>query len=112
MTRFKIAHPADLKLIGYYGHDTALGWWCEVRRAGRVVEAYDDLKPGNSDLQGVLAVLIRHRFFSELNVYVAYAALPHVADVAEMVSGEGETVDAAVRSAAIVIINLKNSAAD
>jgi len=106
--RLVIAHPTDDALVAACGlNHTRIGWWAEVRRAGRRVEEYDGLTAprGESTLQGVIDVLVRHRFLSEDDLSEALRLLPAV-DCIEDIE------DADVRRAAAVVARLKRAAAD
>ena len=97
--RFRVPHP-DLKCIhALYGWSPALGWWCEVRQAGFLVESYDELEPGDTSVAGVLRVLVHHEFFAADELHEAAQHL-QVLDLEQVEPGS-------VRRAAEVLSNLR-----
>ena len=100
--RFKISHPRDPNLHAVAGHNTtAVSFFCEVWRKRCQIENYDAFDTGESTIEGVLEVLIKHAFFTENDVAAAYRHLPH--KVAEDVDDPDE------RRAAIVIEKLRQA---
>lgn len=64
--RAELQHPEKSDLVAAYGWDRALSWWCEVRRAGRLVIEYDVISCGGPTTPaGILQVLIDQGFISE-----------------------------------------------
>jgi len=101
--RFTIQHPSDVHLVAAYGHDAFLGWWIEVRRRGRLVVSYDELRPGDTTMTGVIRTLIKNGFFSGPDLAEAADHL-QVMDLDEIQKGVG------VRLAAEVLENCKKAA--
>jgi len=102
--RFTIQHPTDTAMKAVYGFDpTAVGYFVEVRRAGKLVCAYDGLHFGQTSITGVLSRLVDHTLVTEDEVAEAQDWLPHM---------DAEDIeDPDVRRAATVIENLLSAAA-
>lgn len=102
--RFTFQHPSDPTMKAIYGHDrTALGYFLEVRRAGRLVCAYDGLRSGETTIDGVLSRLVDHTFVTEGDIGEAMTLLAHT-DAADI-------EDPALRRAATVIERLRQAGA-
>lgn len=100
--------------IEYNGLHIAYGidgcrWWVRVEPSpdGPATAWLDD-----TDLSGILRLLIDHSVFSRLEVAEAMNQLPHVDEIHEIGNGEDEEQDQAIRRAATVILNLKMAAAN
>ncbi len=103
--RFRLAHPSEPRTWAWYGHDrTGLGFWAEVRRGGRLVDAYDGLRSGQTTIQGVLSRLTEHGFIDEDDIHEAMRQLA-IMDAADI-------EDPNVRRAATVIEQLRQAAAE
>ena len=100
--RFEIRHPDIETMKAAYGHDRAIGWWIEVRDGGRLLESHDALDPGGTTPASVMGVFTKHGFFTLDDVSAA-------ADEMQAALAE-EIEDQAIRTAATVIINLRQAA--
>jgi len=101
--RFTLDHPSDVHMVAAYGHDTYLGWWVEVRRRGRLVESYDELRPGDTSMAGLIRILINQGYFSDLDMVEA-------ADHLQVMDMEEIQEDVGVLLAAEVLLNCKTAA--
>ena len=104
--RFTLRHPTDTSMRAVLGHDrTALGFFLEVRRAGRIVVAYDGLRvAGGSSISGVLSRLTQYGVVTKDDVGEAWSTLAHM-DVADI-------TDPDTRRAAEVIEQLRAAASE
>ena len=103
--RFTLDHLIDTSKKAVYGHDrTAMGYFLEIRRSGRLVDAYDGLRSGLTTMDGVLSRLTEHGFLDELDLYEAGQLLP-LMDAADI-------QDPGARRAAEVIENLRSAASE
>lgn len=102
--RYTIQHPTKPNVKAIYGWDpTAIGYFLEVRRAGKLVCIYNGLHSGQTTPRGVLSRLTEHRFMDELDLHEAMSMLAIV---------DAEDIEEpALRRAATVITNLRQSAA-
>ena len=104
--RFTLDHPSTPHVRAAYGWDHALGFWIEVRRRGRLLEAHDALREagGVTSVRDILDALVAHGFVTEDAVAEAMTWLPH-RDAAEI-------QDPDVRRAAEVIERLRGAASE
>jgi len=101
--RFTLDHPTDRTTRAVLGHDrTAVGYFLEVRRAGKLVHIFDGLRSGPTTIQGVLSRLMEHGFVTEDDLHEAMQMLPHM-DAADI-------QDPDLRRAAEVIERLRGAA--
>ena len=111
MSRFTIiTHPTDPSLRADYGIDPFLSWWVEVSKSGKLIESYDGISSEGTDMAGILRIMVRHGFFSALDVAQAHRELSLVDDSSEIGDGEDPEADESVRRAAEVISKLKEAA--
>ena len=103
--RHKLIHPTDSKMVAHFGYDRSdINFWVEVRDGqGRLVQSYDGLTHGRTTPAGILRVLVRHKFFTEMDVHEAHALI-QVMEVEEI-------EDLRVKAAAFVITSLKADSA-
>lgn len=98
--RFTINNPSDSTMRAVLGFDpTAVGYFVEVRQAGRLVDSYDGLRHDQTTIDGVLTPLVNHGFITEDAIAEAVTWLPHM-DAADI-------EDPDVRRAAEVIERLR-----
>ena len=103
--RFSLQHPHQARVEAVYGHDrTAIGWFAEVRASGRLLAEYDGLVVERPTMAGVLRVMVEHRFFEADDINEAADHLK-VGDVDDI-------DDPSVRTAAQVLVRLKQAAAE
>ena len=103
--RFTLDHPTDKTTRAVLGLDrTALGYFVEVRQAGRLVCIYDGLRSGETTIDGVLARLVTHGLTTEDDVHQAMLELPH--------RDAHDITDTKVRRAATVIERLRAAATE
>lgn len=106
IVRFTLQHPTDPSIRATYGWDYALGFWVEVRRRGRLLEARDALREagGVTSVNTVIETMISHGFVTEEDIDQAMTWLPH--------GCPASIEDPAVRRAAEVVSNLRQNAAE
>lgn len=108
--RLNVKHPQNSKIKGLVGFDRrALGWFAEIRDGGRLVEEYDALNNGETSLKGILDVLIRHEFFTTLDVSEALGLIPQLDEQECEDPSLVEYASEGERLAMKVILDLKQS---
>jgi hypothetical protein len=101
--RITLDHPTNSSLRAACGVDRAIGFFCEIRESGKIVEEYDLLSESVNTLKGLLGVLVRHGFFSRDVLEEALILLMDIEDPESI-------KDERVRSAADLVVRLKKAA--
>ena len=103
--RLTLEQPKNRDLEAICGYDRALGFFCEVRRGGRIVEEYDLLTCHPNTLQGLLDLLIDHGFLKRPDLEEALTLLMTIRNPSEI-------RDETVRQAALLVYRLKEAAGE
>lgn len=102
--RTTLRHDTDERMVAVYGVDPFLGFFAEVRRRGRLLGAYDNLRvPGGTSIQGVLDLLVEHGYFTQGDIAEAMGMLA-IVDACDLPAG-------AVQRAGLVVERLRSAAA-
>jgi len=66
--RVRVQHESDGRLVAVLGHDSATGWFGEVRREGRLLGSIDAMLDPTADLASLLRLLVEYGFCSAQDV--------------------------------------------